>query len=137
MELYKSDSCEVGFVADRLELRYRRHTQVEDFTKGLLTALEFARDHHIKLWLFDLQNIGRLSEEEETWLQSQLFPQIMMHLGTGNHVALVVDERCYDDMIKESGLLGLKSYNSFIIINTFCDLQVAIEWLNHRQSECA
>lgn len=135
--MFKSDNCEVEFVADRLELRYDQHKQAEDFTKGPLAALAFAKEHHIKLWLFDLRQIGRFSENEETWLQSQLFPQIMMHLGTGNHVALVVDERCYDDMIKESGLLGLKSYNSFIIINTFCDLQVAVEWLDHRQSECA
>ncbi|PKV75762.1 hypothetical protein [Pontibacter ramchanderi] len=137
MEFYKSETCEVGFVADRLELRYNRNLRSEDFRGGLLKALERAREHQIKLWLFDLRNIGRLSDEEETWLQVQIFPQIMMYLGTGNHVALVVDERCYDDMIKESGLLGLKSYNSFIIINTFCDLQHAIDWLDHRQSECA
>ncbi|GGG01584.1 hypothetical protein [Pontibacter amylolyticus] len=137
MELFKADTCEVSFVADRLELRFDRHMQSQDFRRGLLKALQFAKDHRIKLWLFDLRSIGKLSEDEETWLQVQIFPQIMMHLGTDNHVALVVDERCYDDMIKESGLLGLKSYNSFIIMNTFCDLQGAIEWLDHRQSECA
>ncbi|MBX0332873.1 hypothetical protein K3G39_06455 [Pontibacter sp. HSC-14F20] len=137
MKLFKSDTCEVGYVADRLELHFNRNMQTEDFRQGLLAALRFAREHQVKLWLFDLRNIGRLSEEEETWLQVQLFPQIMMHLGIGNHVALVVDERCYDDMVKESGLLGLQSYNSFIIMNTFCDLQNAIQWLNHRHSECA
>lgn len=137
MKFYKSDTCEACYVADRLELRYDQNVQTEDFRKGLLIALKFAKDHQIKLWLFDLRSIGRLSEEEETWLQVQLFPQIMMYLGTGNHVALVVDERCYNDMIQESGLLGLKSYNSFIIINTFCDLQHAIQWLDQRQSECA
>ncbi|EJF11531.1 MULTISPECIES: hypothetical protein [Pontibacter] len=137
MELFKSDTCTVDYVEDRLMVQYNRTMQAEEFREGLLEAFRFAMKHHVKQWLFDLRNIGKLSEEEETWLQVQLFPQIMMHLGTGNHVALVVDENCYHDMIKESGLLGLKSYNSFIIINTFCDIQDAINWLDHRQSECA
>ena len=137
MELLKSETCVVGFVEDRLELRYNRTIKTEDFREGLLAALKFAKDYKIKLWLFDLRNVGRLSDENETWLQVQLFPQIMMHLGTGNHIALLVNEHSYNDMLNESGLLGLKSYNSFIIINTFCDMQSAIDWLNHRQSECA
>lgn len=137
MELYTSDTCVVGYEADRLELQCNRALASEEFREGMLRALRFARERSVKLWLLDLRNIGQLSEEEETWVQVQLFPQIMMHLGTGNHVAVVVDERCYQDMVSESGLLGLKSYNSFIIINTFCDKQQAIDWLNFRQSECA
>ncbi len=137
MELYTSDTCEVGYVADRLELQCNRLLIPKEFREGMLCALRFAREHGVKQWLLDLRHIGRLSEEEETWVQVQLFPQIMMHLGTGNHVAVVMDERCYKDMVSESGLLGLKSYNSFIIINTFCDRQEAIHWLDLRQSECA
>jgi hypothetical protein len=137
MEVYTSDTCVVGHVADRLELQCNRILAPEEFREGMLRALRFARENGIKQWLLDLRNIGRLSEEEETWVQVQLFPQIMMHLGAGNHVAVVMDERCYHDMVSESGLLGLKSYNSFIIINTFCDRQEAIHWLEFRQSECA
>lgn len=137
MEIYTSDTCVVDFVAERLELQCNRIMSPAEFREGLLRALRYARERNVKQWLLDLRSIGRLSEEEETWVQVQLFPQIMMHLGTGNHVAVVVDERCYKDMVSESGLLGLKSYNSFIIINTFCNKQEAIDWLGLMQSEWA
>jgi hypothetical protein len=137
MELYKSDSCVVEHVGERLLLQCGRIMQSNEFRTGLLMALKYAKENQIKQWLLDLREIGQLSDEEETWVQVQLFPQIMMHLGTGNYVAVVVDERCYNGMVSESGLLGLKSYNSFIIINNFCHMHEAIDWLDHRQSKCA
>ncbi|MDX5417924.1 MAG: hypothetical protein LPK09_01820 [Hymenobacteraceae bacterium] len=85
----------------------------------------------------DLREIGKLSEAEETWVQVQLFPQIMMHLGMDNYVAVVMDERCYANIVNESGLLGLKSYNSFIIINTFYQMEDAVTWLEGKHSNCA
>jgi hypothetical protein len=137
MQLYKSDTCVVDFGDNRLVFQCRGKMKPEQFREALMKALRFARDHHIKQWLLDLREIGKLSEEEEAWVQVQLFPQIMMHLGTDNYLAVVVDERCYADMVSESGLLGLRSYNSFIVINTFSQLPEAIAWLDNQQSKCA
>jgi hypothetical protein len=137
MEVYKSDSCVVEHSNSRLTLQCKKRMDSEEFRAGFMKALRYARDNDTKQWLLDLREIGKLSEEEETWVQVQLFPQIMMHLGTGNYLAVVVDERCYDDMLSESGLLGLRSYNSFIIINTFCQLTDAVAWLDRIQSKCA
>lgn len=137
MGLFNSDTCDVVHIGDSLVLQCHGIMHTAEFRKGLLQALRFARENHVKKWLLDLRQIGKLREEEETWVQVQLFPQIMMHLGTGNHMAVVVDERCYHDMLDESGLMGLKSYNSFIIINTFCQLQEAFDWLAQKQSKCA
>lgn len=122
---------------DRLLLRCLHTLNSEEFRVGLLRALQYAREHQIKQWLLDLREIGELNEEEETWVQVQLFPQIMMHLGTANYVAFVVDESCYTHLVHESGLLGLKSYNSFIIINTFCDIESALAWLDKKQAKSA
>ena len=137
MELYKSDTCVVEFSNSRLMFQCRSKMESEQFRDAFMKALRFAREHHVKKWLLDLREIGKLSEEEEAWVQVQLFPQIMMHLGTDNYLAVVVDERCYDDMVSESGLLGLRSYNSFILINTFSQLEEAIAWLDKGQSKCA
>ncbi|WP_299708354.1 hypothetical protein [uncultured Pontibacter sp.] len=137
MELYKSETCAVEFTDNRLVFLCHGKLESQQFREALMKALRFAREHHVKQWLLDLREIGKLSEEEEAWVQVQLFPQIMMHLGTDNHLAVVVDERCYDDMLSESGLLGLRSYNSFIVINTFCQLPEAIAWLDKGQSKCA
>jgi hypothetical protein len=137
MEFYKSDTCVAEFNDCRLMFQCRGKLVSEQFREALMKALRFAKDHHVKQWLLDLREIGKLSEEEETWVQVQLFPQIMMHLGMDNYLAVVVDERCYDDMVSESGLLGLKSYNSFIVINTFSQLPEAIAWLDKGQSKCA
>lgn len=137
MKLYQSDTLVVESTCDRLVLRCNGRMKSDQFREGLMKALRFAREHHLKQWLLDFREIGKLNEEEEAWVQVQLFPQIMMHLGMDNHVAVVVDENCYHDMVSESGLLGLQSYNSFIIINTFCQLPEAIAWLDNTQSKCA
>jgi hypothetical protein len=137
MDVFKSDTCLVEHTEGRLLLRCRKVLNSDEFREGLLLALQYAREHHIKKWLLDLREIGKLGDAEETWVQVQLFPQIMMHLGMDNYVAVVMDERCYANMVDETGLLGLKTYNSFIIINTFYQLQDAADWLDGKQSNCA
>ncbi|MBD1395933.1 hypothetical protein H9Q13_02045 [Pontibacter sp. JH31] len=129
MEIYKSESFMVQHSEEQLLLRCKKSLHSEEFRAGLTKALQYAREHQIKKWLLDLREIGKLSEADETWVQVQLFPQIMIHLGMKNYVAVVMDERCYANMVDESGLLGLKSYNSFIIINTFYQLEEAASWL--------
>jgi hypothetical protein len=139
MEVYRKNSIAIehGVAEGRLVLRCLHALDSEEFREGLLKALQYARQFHIKQWLLDLREIGKLSEEEETWVQVQLFPQIMMHLGTDNYVAVVVDEGCYESMVVESGLLGLKSYNSFIILNTFSNVEDATAWLDGERANCA
>lgn len=137
MEVYKSESCVVEHIEEHLSLRCSKVLHSGEFREGLLKALQYARDNQIKKWLLDLREIGKLSEAEETWVQVQLFPQIMMHLGMDNYVAVVMDERCYANIVNESGLLGLKSYNSFIIINTFYQMEDAVTWLEGKHSNCA
>ncbi|MFD2245171.1 hypothetical protein [Pontibacter ruber] len=131
MEVYKTDSFEVDYdPQERLFLQCHAMPDSQEFRRGLLVALEFAKSHQVKQWLLDFREIGELNEQEETWIQVQLFPQIMMSLGMDNYMAVVVSEKCYDYLLKEAGLLGLKSYNSFIIINYFFDLAEASAWLD-------
>jgi hypothetical protein len=131
MEVYKTDSLEVNYnLQERLFLHCHAIHNSNEFREGLLVALDFARKNQIKQWLLDFREIGELSENEETWIQVQLFPQIMMSLGTDNYMAIVVSENCYQYLLGEAGLLGLKSYNSFIIINYFSDLNEASAWLD-------
>ncbi|MBC5773220.1 hypothetical protein H8S95_04020 [Pontibacter sp. KCTC 32443] len=99
-----------------------------NFKAGLMKALEYIRTNHINSWLFDFREIGELGEKEETWLQVQFFPQLMM-LGQENYFAILVSESCYNRMLQEAGAYGLKSYNSFIIIDTFYQKKDAEDWL--------
>ncbi|NDK55463.1 hypothetical protein [Pontibacter fetidus] len=105
----------------------------KEFKEGLMNALDYVRTGRLNFWLFDLRAIDELKEEEETWLQVQFFPQLMM-LGRENYIALVVSEACYERMLQEVGAYGLKSYNSFIIIDTFCHVPEAEAWLRFHQS---
>lgn len=136
MEVCKSNTCAVACERGRLVLKCGHGMQSSDFRECLMKALRYAREHAIKQWLFDVRQIGKLSEDEETWVQAQLFPQIMMYLGTDNYVAVVVDEQCYNDMVNDAGPLGLKSYNTFVIINTFCRVEEAQAWLDLKPSAC-
>ena len=109
----------------------------ESFKAGLLKALEYLKANPLNSWLLDFRHIDWLGEEEETWLQVQFFPQLMM-LGHENYFAVVVSEACYGKLLNEVGAYGLKSYNSFIIINTFCHISEAEDWLrSHQQGPLA
>ncbi|OKL41673.1 hypothetical protein [Pontibacter flavimaris] len=132
MELYKTISLEIfcDETRRRLFLRCLEQLSSKEFREGLLEALHCAEIHHIKQWLLDLREIGELDEEEEVWLQRYFFPNIMAKLGTGNFVAMVLSERCYNMLLNEAGKYGLQSYNEVIIIKNFCHLQDAIRWLD-------
>ena len=132
MRVYSTDSLKVDYIAEehRLYLFCNGNFDSTEFKDSLLTSLQFAEVNNVKQWLLDYSEIGALNETDETWLQSHLFPRIMMTMGTGNHVAVVLSEKCYQALLHEAGLFGLQSYNSFIIMNTFANPADAAAWLN-------
>ncbi|WP_162054763.1 hypothetical protein [Pontibacter pamirensis] len=132
MEVYSTSSVAVKYVQGqgRLYLQCCGNFNSREFRESLLVALQFAADYHVKQWLLDYRAIGALSEEEETWLHTHLFPRIMMTMGTDNYVAVVLAEKCYQALLSEAGLYGLQSFNSFIIMNTFSQTSDAVAWLD-------
>jgi len=139
MMLYNTKAFTVDLPVDKpwICVECKKKPGHEDFKAGLLKALEYLKSNTLNSWLFDFREIEELGEEEETWLQVQFFPQLMM-LGHENYFAVVVSENCYSKMLNEVGAYGLKSYNSFIIINTFCHISEAENWLrSHQQSPLA
>ena len=131
MKVYSTSMLEVVFDAaqGRLHLICISKFSSQDFRDSLLAALQFAEDHHVKQWLIDYTAIGNLEEAEQNWLHTHLFPRMMMTMGTGNYVAVILSERCYQALLREAGIFGLQSYNSYIIINTFSDADLATVWL--------
>lgn len=132
MILYATSSLEITCNRQerRLYLRCLTALSSVEFKQGLEQALYFAEKHQIKQWLLDLHTIGTLNEEEEIWLHQHIFPRIMMNLGTENYVAMVLSEKCYLALLHEAGKFGLQSYNEFIIINSFFDVESAVRWLD-------
>lgn len=132
MKVYSKSPLVVSFneAQGRLQLACSGSFGSQDFRESLLAALQFAEEHHVKQWLLDYTAIGSLGEAEENWLHTHLFPRLMMTMGAGNYVAIVLSERCYQALLREAGLSGLQSYNSFIIINTFSNAHLAMDWLS-------
>ena len=136
MELYRSEALVVSLPESKewICVECIKEPGNRDFKAGLMKALAYVKEHRVNLWLLDFREIGELGEEEETWAQVQFFPQLMM-LGHENYFAVLVSEGCYNRMLQETGAYGLKSYNSFIIIDTFCYKKEAEDWLrNHTVS---
>lgn len=134
MVLYRSETLEVTLPDSRewVEIRCFSEPGLNSFQAGLLEALAYVKQHPVNSWLLDFRAIDTLGETEETWVQVQFFPQLMM-LGYEHYIAVVVSEGCYQRMLGEVGAYGLKSYNSFIIINTFCHIPEATDWLRSQQ----
>lgn len=122
---------------NKLYLECLGEFQSEDFRTSLLEALVYAKNHQVKQWLLDFRKIGNLCDGEENWLQAQFFPKMMMMLGQNNFLAIVLSEQCYKKLLSEAGFNGLQSYNSFIIMNTFCEVESAMNWLNSSELRCA
>ena len=135
MMLFQSDTFSVDQPENRqwINVNFVTEPDFQSFKAGLMNALDYVRKERVNSWLFDLRTIDELGEQEETWLQVQFFPQLMM-LGQENYIALVVSEACYERMLQEVGAYGLKSYNSFIIIDTFCHISDAENWLRSHQA---
>lgn len=102
--------------------------------EGLLKALELAQKENIRHWLIDARKIGELSDAEESWFQINFFPRLMNNNSTC-YMAMLISSNCYDRMLLENGWFGLKSYNSFVKINTFYSEQDAENWLLSHTSD--
>lgn len=136
MEIFSTDFLRVRVDQEgkRICVTCHKPFNSADFRQGLLLALRHATTNGVKQWLLDFRAIGELSEEEDTWIQVQLFPQLMISLGYDNYMAIVVEEGCYTRLLHEFGRLGLKSYNSYIVINTFWEIEQAQLWLDQAAS---
>jgi hypothetical protein len=136
MTVYKTDSLFITLHhgSKQLWVECLETLDTESFKKGLLKALELAKSHNIRQWLIDARKIGELSDAEESWVQTNFFPQLMDNSITC-YMAMVISHNCYDRMLQENGWFGLKSYNSFIKINTFYNLHDAENWLLSHSSD--
>ncbi|MCC9167479.1 hypothetical protein LN893_11550 [Pontibacter sp. XAAS-A31] len=132
--VYGADSIEALYDEEKRINFIKCHTSFNsnEFREGLMQAYRFALEHKVKQWLLDLRDIGELNEEDNTWIQLHLFPMMMMTLGPSNYMAIVCSKSCYKNLLKAVGKLGLKTYNSFVILNTFCDLEKAEHWLGKK-----
>ncbi|MFD1188716.1 hypothetical protein [Pontibacter rugosus] len=115
-----------------LELKYNQVCPSEELKAELLTALMYAYDKSIKHWLLDLTQTNALEDSEEAWLYGFLVPEMMMRLGSDNYLAIVLSESCFTDLLHRLGESGLRSYNSFVSINFFCEYRLAHAWLRDR-----
>ncbi|RIJ41860.1 hypothetical protein [Pontibacter oryzae] len=131
MKLYKAGTFEVNYnnAHSILTLKCNTDLNVVEFREGVLAALRYAEAFVVKQWVFDFSQIGKLNEKEQVWLGNYLFPRLMMSLGSENYVAMVLSEECYRELLNDSGKDGLHSYNSFILLNTFCVATDAENWL--------
>ncbi|WP_439883178.1 hypothetical protein ACSX1A_08390 [Pontibacter sp. MBLB2868] len=138
MMLYSTNSLLVNYDAEKecLYLKRNANPRFDEFRQSMEHALLYAEKHHVKKWLFDFTANVSLNEQEEMWLQTSLFPKLMIGLGTANYIAFVLSEFNYQTLLEEAGQYGLKSYNSFIVINTFCQVEEASDWLeNHFENK--
>ncbi|RAU81936.1 hypothetical protein [Pontibacter arcticus] len=133
---YNAESIEVTCNTEqkRIFIRIISAFTTDDFKRSLLQALECAKANHIKEWLLDFKAIGKLEEEEEAWIYSTFFPQLMIQLGSDNFMAMLLSESCYQHLLAEVGKLGLMSCNTFIKFNNFCEEQEALAWLDAAKS---
>lgn len=131
MFVYYSESLQVKCERSKglLILTCLKRLQADEFREGLVRALWYAEKYNMKRWLLDVRQIDSLNEEEEIWLQNYLYPKMMSSLGANNFIAFLLSDRCYKRLLLEAGEVGLKTYNSFIILSMFDTPGKALEWL--------
>lgn len=138
MTVHRNDSLHIKLLpeARQIWIECLQTLNPDTFKDGLEKALALSEKNNVRQWLIDARKIGELSEEEESWVQVNFFPKLM-NANSTCYIAMVVDNKCYDRMLLESGWFGLKSYNTFIKVNTFYNTQDAGSWLNSRAADAA
>ncbi|WP_128396945.1 hypothetical protein [Botryobacter ruber] len=135
MRLYHSETFDISFIEAQNLLHLQCQGDVssdvssEECKAGFLLAVQNARKNQVKNWLLDFRLVEQITDETLSWIQVQVFPQLMAYLGPANYLALVVSEPLYQAMLNEYGYAGLQTYNSFIILNIFTAPETAVAWL--------
>lgn len=128
MEIFTSSSIHVEYQTNVniMQMRWRKALMPKELTEGYQVALEFARLNQIDRWLLDLSQMAM--GKEETWLNPAFFINLML-LGRHHYIGLVLSENHYKELLQAGGKEGLRSYNSFLKISTFCSAGKALDWL--------
>ncbi len=136
MLIYQSDIIRVHYqeAKKQIELTCTGNINSKDLKTCYRKALSFAKKNKVKHWLFDFSGHYQLSEEDQKWLDTSFFPNLMIALGPDNYIGMVVPKLTYKRMLEESGFVGLQTYNSFIKMNTFCSSPKATRWLGTQTS---
>lgn len=131
MVIYHSQILSVSYVPDNnlLHLTCTGSVTSRDLKSCYRRALVFAKRNQVKHWLFDFSRHYNLSENDNKWLGTSFFPNLMIALGPENYIGMVVPKLTYRKMYQEVGQAGMRTYNNFIIMNTFCSSPKATRWL--------
>jgi hypothetical protein len=136
MLIYQSDIIQVHYQEARkqIELTCTGNINSRELKVCYRKALQFAEKNKVKHWLFDFSGHYQLTEEDQQWLDTCFFPNLMIALGPDNYIGMVVPKPTYKKMIEEAGQIGLQTYNSFIKLNTFTSSPKAARWLGSQTS---
>ena len=135
MLVFKSDSFVVKCETEQLHLVCSKKLESDEFKNGLINALNYAQEFEVKHWLFDLRETECLEEEEVKCVFEYFLPKLMTSLGTDNFVSLLLSDMCYQKLLSKVGNSDMRSYNSFIKMNAFCDFEEAVTWLNSQKNK--
>jgi hypothetical protein len=131
MIIYKSDILSVQYVEAQKQLHLTCTGKVSSrsLKSCYRKALVFAKQNQVKHWLFDFSKNYELSEDDQKWLDTSFFPNLMIALGPNNYIGMVVPKLTYRKLYQEAGQTGMQTYNIFIKLKTFCSSPKATKWL--------
>ncbi|WP_125077817.1 hypothetical protein [Rufibacter latericius] len=112
-------------------LKWRKDVGLEECRKGIEELFTLIKENNLNKCLINTCHRGILSAEAEEWELSMLQSDDTSFVPEGLHVALVMSDSKYKQMIHEYSLNRVCKFNLPITINYFTQINEAVDWLEH------
>ncbi|WP_205500619.1 hypothetical protein [Rufibacter psychrotolerans] len=114
---------------DILFLRWFRSPDSEQLREAYMQALEMAKEVKAAYWMFDLRSRGKLSPEDEAWMQETFFPALEDELGYPSYLANLMTPTHYAHLNAHYKLDAIGAYGKLVKLGVFISEQEAVAWL--------
>ncbi|KAA9331599.1 hypothetical protein F0P96_15305 [Hymenobacter busanensis] len=105
---------------------WRRGRSLEEFVPALEQLVVFSRQHHVRHWLMNIDQLPPMGAREQGWIMESWFPAMA---GTAvQHLAMVLPPDLHNHMVTTAPVFNPPSVMSFEL-HFFPDDSSAFEWL--------
>lgn len=119
---------------DSLIIRWERQITFDERKETFLWVLQFSKEHKVKNWLIDDENIFLISDQERSWIEAE-WPPLAGEAGLVK-LAVYIPEYFFNstNSLKDFTARAQQNYNQYGVTQheVFMDYQIALVWLRSK-----
>ncbi len=132
MVVFASPYSELFYDGDKeiLQVTWKKRPTNSAFTEMYLQGLAFVKEQTpVNLYCIDLTAIGPLNRDQEDWLSTEFYPNLLATLNTKVFVAVVFTDVHFNAIITNYTATEPAETHEQLLFNYFTDREEANHWL--------